>query len=323
MGLISSNWGGTPVETWISRDALETKLPVVLEQEKKYLEVDYPRLLAEYEAKQKEYEANNAKQGDPTTRPMQRPNRPRGPMNQNSPTTLFNGMIAPIVKYPIKGAIWYQGESNAGQGYAYAERLTAMIEDWRAKWGQGDFPFLIVQLANYMAPPKTPVEDVGWPRLRQAQVNVAKSVPNTGVAVIIDIGEEKDIHPRNKQDVGRRLALVARKVAYGEANVVYSGPAMKSVGYDGAKAVISYDHVGAGLKAKDEKLPGFAIKGDDGQWHAADAKIVGDTIELTAPDVKSAKGAAYAWANNPPAPLYNAEGLPAVPFKDEPGAATK
>ncbi len=235
----------------------------------------------------------------------------------HTPTLLYNIMIHPLLKLPIKGALWYQGESNANEkgAFVYRDLFAKMITDWRQRWGVGDFPFLFVQLANFMAPVEAPSES-NWAVLRESQ-SATLSVPNTAQAVITDIGEANDIHPRNKQDVGLRLSLAARKLAYNQ-DVVYSGPAYKDMKKEGNKIVLSFDHVGGGLMAEDKYgyLKGFAIAGADKQFVWAKAEIRGNQIVVWNEGISDPKVVRYAWANNPDdANLYNKEGLPASPFR--------
>ncbi|MCW8133672.1 MAG: 9-O-acetylesterase [Planctomycetota bacterium] len=253
-----------------------------------------------------------------------RPLPPASINNQNSPTALYNGMLAPVIPYGIKGAIWYQGESNAGRAFQYRTLFPAMIQDWRGRWGEGDFPFFFVQLANFMAAKPEPGESA-WAELREAQ-RMTLSLPNTGMATIIDIGEAGDIHPKNKQDVGLRLALAARGVAYGE-KLVYSGPSYKSMAVEEGKIRLTFDHVGGGLEAKGgEPLKSFAIAGEDKVFVWADAKIDGETVVVSSAKVEKPVAVRYAWADNPEGcNLYNKDGLPASPFRtdDWPGVTVK
>ncbi len=234
-------------------------------------------------------------------------------------TLLYNYMIHPILDYPIKGALWYQGESNGSFADAknYAAQFETMIEDWRKLWNCGDFPFLWVQLANWQKPNQQPT-DTGWARLREAQTKTLENVPNTAQAVIIDIGEADDIHPRNKQDVGYRLALGARKIAYSEA-LVHSGPLYKSMRIQENKIVLNFELFGSQLMTKDNAaLQSFAIAGADQKFYWATAKIVGDQIIVSSPQVAHPLAVRYAWADNPStANLYNKEGLPASPFRTD------
>jgi sialate O-acetylesterase len=227
---------------------------------------------------------------------------------------LYNGMIAPLIPYGIRGAIWYQGESNAGRAYQYRTLFPTMIENWRANWGEGDFPFYFVQLANFRQRKDEPDESA-WAELREAQ-SLTLSLPNTGQAVTIDIGEADDIHPRNKQDVGRRLARWALAKDYGK-DIVYSGPAYRSMKRVGNKIVLQFDHVGGGLIAKGDTLEGFAIAGEDRQFVWADATIEGDTVVVSSPSVEEPVAVRYGWADNPAANLYNQAGLPASPFRTD------
>ena len=224
-------------------------------------------------------------------------------------------MLNPLVPYGIKGAIWYQGESNAGRAKDYRELMALMIGDWRTSFGQGDFPFYVVQLANYMKRSDQPT-DTAWAALREAQYLITKTVKNTGMSVTIDIGEGEDIHPKNKQDVGLRLALIALAKDYGK-QIAYSGPEYKAMTVDGANAVVSFEHLGGGLTVTGEKLTGFAIAGEDKKFVWAEAKIVGDTVVVFAPSVTKPTAVRYAWADNPECSLGNKAGLPAVPFRTD------
>jgi len=235
---------------------------------------------------------------------------------QNQPTALYNAMVAPVINYSIKGFCWYQGESNAGKPQEYGALQTAQIHDWRNKWKQGELPFLYVQLPGFMDYNYLPSES-GWAVLRQQQLNTL-AVPNTAMAVAIDLGEWNDIHPDNKKDVGIRLALAARKLAYNE-NIVYSGPLFQSAQIDGSKMILSFQHTGSGLITNDgEELSEFAIAGTDKKFVWAKAKIEGDKIVVWSDEVKEPMYVRYAWADNPVNPnLYNKEQLPASPFTTE------
>jgi sialate O-acetylesterase len=242
------------------------------------------------------------------------PQMPRAPRNSNRSTVLYNAMIAPLIPFAIKGAIWYQGESNAGRAYQYRTLFPTMINDWRTNWRQGVFPFIFVQLANYQAVKPEPVGDA-WAELREAQT-MALSLPNTGMAVTIDIGDANDIHPKNKQDVGKRLALNALNKVYNK-NVKYSGPMYKSMSVDGNKIRLSFEYIADGLEVKGEKLTGFAIAGSDQKFVWAEAKIERKNIIVSSPKIINPIAVRYAWATNPICNLYNSEGLPASPFRTD------
>ncbi|MCW3055793.1 MAG: Sialic acid-specific 9-O-acetylesterase [Chthonomonadales bacterium] len=236
--------------------------------------------------------------------------------NPNVTTVLYNGMIAPLLPYGIKGAIWYQGESNAGRGMQYRTLLPTMIKDWRARFGVGEFPFFIVQLANFYPVVDQPIQE-GWADLREAQLLTSENLPKTGIAVAIDIGDAGDIHPKNKQEVGRRLGLSADAIAYGN-KIEYSGPLYKSMKVEGDKIRLTFSHLGGGLATKDgTPLKGFAIAGADGHFETALASIVGDTIVVSSPKVPTPTAARYAWANNPVCNLVNKAGLPASSFRTD------
>jgi sialate O-acetylesterase len=238
-----------------------------------------------------------------------------------TPSSLFNGMIAPMIPYGIKGVIWYQGEANAGFGPGYRTLFGALITDWRQKWGEGDFPFLYVQLASYRLANF-------WSYLRESQLKTLE-LPKTGMAVAIDIGDPANIHPADKQDVGERLALAARHVAYGQ-DIVYSGPIYDSMKVEGGTIRLSFTQVGGGLviaappwvasdatPVSTDKLVGFEIAGADKKWCEADAKIDGNTLVVSSPQVPQPAAVRYNWANAVQCNFYNREGLPASPFRTD------
>ena len=234
------------------------------------------------------------------------------------PTLLYNGMINPLVPYGIRGAIWYQGESNAGRAKQYQRVFPGLIKDWRMKWNQGDFPFFFVQLANFMKADSLPVES-SWAELREAQ-SMTLALPNTGMAVATDIGDALDIHPKDKQTVGKRLALSALKVAY-KKDIIYSGPVYKEMKINGNKITLSFDQVGTGLKIRDKYgyIKGFALAGEDHKFYWATAKLTGpNTLRVTSPEVQNPVAVRYAWGNNPDdANLYNSADLPASSFRTD------
>jgi sialate O-acetylesterase len=236
--------------------------------------------------------------------------------NPNVCTVLYNGMIAPLLPLAIKGAIWYQGESNAWRAYQYRRLLPAMIRDWRARFGGGDFGFHIVQLANWTERAPQP-RDNEWAELREAQALTARSLPNCGIASAIDIGDAADIHPRNKQEVGRRLALSALALTYGRRDVEWSGPWYRSMKVEGGAVRLGFDHAKGGLVARGDKLAGFAVAGEDRKFVWADAAIEGDEVVVSSPAVTNPAAVRYAWDTNPVSSLYNADGLPAVPFRTD------
>jgi sialate O-acetylesterase len=232
------------------------------------------------------------------------------------PSQLYNAMISPLVQFSIAGAIWYQGEANAGAAFKYRSLFPGMINNWRNKWGYA-FPFFWVQLANFMKADSLPVQS-DWAELREAQ-NMTLQLPQTGQAVIIDVGEAADIHPKNKQDVGYRLALAAEKVIYSK-DIVYSGPVFQSMKTEGSKIIIQFTNTGSGLMAKDKYgyLKGFSIAGSDQHFVWANAMIDGDKIIVTSKSVQNPVAVRYGWGNNPDdADLYNKEGIPASPFRTD------
>jgi sialate O-acetylesterase len=236
--------------------------------------------------------------------------------NPNWPTVLHNAMLKPFQPMAIKGALWYQGETNVGRGEQYSRLLPALITDWRKGFAQGDFPFLVVQLANYGRKHAEPSES-GWSELQEAQATAVTRVKNAALACTVDIGMAKDIHPTNKQDVGLRLGLQAERIAYGR-KLVSSGPTLKGIELKGNEIVVKFDNVGSGLMAKGSLDKCFAIMGSTGKWTWADARIEGATVVVSAKGVIAPMYLRYAWDEDPNAPLYNKEGLPAVPFRIDP-----
>jgi sialate O-acetylesterase len=316
VGLIHSSWGGTPAEAWTSPVTLETDFvfePIV-KRHKEAL-ATYPKAKEQYEQKMEQWRKDADKATADGKPEPPRPQLPLGPNNPNSPGVLYNGMIAPLVPYRICGVIWYQGESNADRAYQYRELFPDMIKSWWNAWPQGGFPFLFVQLANWrqIKPEPSPSD---WAELREAQ-SMALDLRDTGMAVTIDIGDANNIHPKNKQEVGRRLALWALAKTYGK-NVVYSGPLYRSFEQDGSKIILHFDHTDGGLIARDGgPLKGFAIAGQDQAFVWADAIVEGDTVVVSSERVAEPIAVRYAWADNPVCNLYNKAGLPASPFRTD------
>jgi sialate O-acetylesterase len=229
---------------------------------------------------------------------------------------MYNGMIAPLQPFAIRGAIWYQGESNAGGAWEYRTLFPAMIRDWRQAWGEGDFPFYFVQLANFTPAAEQPGES-DWAELRDAQFSTLCTLPATGMALAIDIGDAGDIHPKNKQEVGRRLSLWALSQVYGK-QVECSGPLYIGAKVEDGRIRVSFDHLGGGLVAQDGPLKRFAIAGEDRKWVWGDAVIDGETVVVSSPQVAKPMAVRYAWAHNPDGcNLYNKAGLPASPFRTD------
>jgi sialate O-acetylesterase len=278
VGMIHSSWGGTLAEAWTPKANLEANAAL--------------KSLVPAEIK-----IDNAKP------------------NPNQGTVLYNGMIAPLVPYAIKGAIWYQGESNAGRAYQYRTLFPAMIESWREAWKNPNMAFLFVQLAPFTAIVKEPQESA-WAELREAQLLTSEKLKNTGMAVITDVGEEKNIHPTHKEPVSGRLALAALAVAYGE-KIVDSGPIYDGMAVDGSKAVLSFRSVGHGLDAKGGALTGFTVAGQDKKFHNATAEIKGDKVVVNCDQVEKPVAVRFGWANFPVVNLWNKDGLPASPFRTD------
>ena len=302
VGLIHTSWGGSPAEVWMSHEALAANSDYLV------------NILDAYDKL-----SDDAKQ-------------PKDPKKRAAwkPSELYNGMIYPLAPFAVKGAIWYQGESNAGRAAQYRTLFADMIKNWRQLWGQQEFSFLAVQLAPY--DPKHTLEQINaapmesnWAELREAQVHATKVLPKVGIAVITDVGEKDDIHPKHKIPVGERLALAARGISYGE-KIEFSGPMFRSMSTKNDKAlgveraIITFDHVGGGLEAHDGDLKGFAIAGADKKFVWAKAEILPDNkLAVWSPDVKKPVAVRYGWADFPVVNLWNKDGLPASPFRtDEP-----
>ncbi|MCP4786927.1 MAG: sialate O-acetylesterase [Fuerstiella sp.] len=321
VGLINNAWGGSAAEAWVRRESLEkdprfrstmdgwkqreTQLQSDVEKEK------YEAALAAWKTKAAEAKAAGKR-------------APRGPRSPDStlagnqrPGNIFAGVVHPTLGYGMKGVIWYQGESNAGRAWEYAQLFPYMIEQWRAEWGQGDFPFYWVQLADFQAEVDQPGES-SWAELRESQ-SKTMSLPNTGEAVIIDLGEANDIHPKNKYDVAARLVRWALAKDYGIENIEPQSPTYQDIRIVDNKAILTFDHIAGGLRTVDvNDVRGFAICGEDRQWVWASAKITGtDSIEVWSDDVTAPVAVRYAWATNPVCNVHSRIGLPLTPFRTD------
>jgi sialate O-acetylesterase len=308
IGLIESFWGGTPAESWTSLRGLAADaslMPVFAARAKTLATQSTTVLQLEREERQFQLAVEQAKaEGKPIPGRQWHPD-----FAAWAPAALYNGMIAPVTSFAIRGAIWYQGEANTGPDRAplYAQLFQTMIRDWRNAWGEGDFPFLFVQIANW----NTAAEDL-WPDVRNAQ-RKALALKNMGMAVTIDIGDAVDIHPKNKQDVGFRLSLAARAIAYGE-KIEWSGPLYRQVTPEEHALRVWFEHAN-GLVAKGAALTGFEVAGADGKYSAAEAKIDGASVVVSSSSVLTPVSVRYGWAANPTCNLFNKEGLPASPFQ--------
>lgn len=359
VGILHASWGGTPAQSWLSMESLrrEPSLARYVTQWDqaiaKHREVmDHPELAEHYRkdlaswqaevapaynAAMKAYLATLKASGSAgpkpePSRPIPKNPDPMGMPDPNSrpstPAVICNAMIAPLAPFAMRGVIWYQGEANGRAGLEYRTLLPLLIGDWRSRWGQGDFPFLIVQLPGWDHA-KDPPERHTWPWLREAQLLTARTVPKTGLAVAIDVGDPRDVHPASKTAIGLRLAVAARKVAYGE-DIVHSGPIYRGHVVEGNTVRLSFDEVGGGLAigqspwlAKGveqfpaDRLIGFTIAGDDRQWYEADARIDGESVIVRSAAVPHPMAVRYGWANSPRCNLANREGLPASPFRTD------
>lgn len=302
IGIVETDWGGTPAEAWTSLHALsaDASLMPVFSARAHMMEEEATTLL-ELKYEKQAIDTATAQGKKPPTFSWHPDPR------SWAPAALFNGMIAPIVPLPIRGVIWYQGESNtdAERAPMYARLFPAMIEDWRAQWAQGDFPFLFVQIANF-------VSDDNWPLVREAQRKTL-SLANTGMAVTVDIGNATNIHPTDKQDVGHRLALWARTTSYGE-HIEDSGPLFRQAVPQGNAMHVWFNHAASGLVVKSGELKGFEVAGKDGKFVPSLATIESDTVVVSSASVAKPVYVRYGWASNPDCNLFNSDGLPASPF---------
>jgi sialate O-acetylesterase len=335
IGIVHASWGGTPVEAWMSPAALASRPEFNSVRERWAQSVAaYPANRAAYEqalaawtkaeatagaevAPAAKAKAAKAKSSPEQTRAAwlkqnPRPRAPRGPGDPWTPSGLFNGMINPLLPYALRGALWYQGESNAERAHEYHALFTATIAAWRAHFGQGDFPFYWVNLANYTV--GSDASGASWAALREAQTKTL-ALPHTGQAIAIDLGDPKDIHPANKQDVGRRLALLAKTRIQGLVGDD-TGPTFSSATREGGALRVRFTHA-TGLIARDKPVQSLELAGADRRFFPATARIERDTLIVSAPQVQEPVAVRYAWKNAPEANLYNSAGLPAVPFRSD------
>ena len=321
IGLVNDAWGGSACEAWVRRDVIEKdeRFKALVENwqtiEKSY---DHAKTIAKFNEDLEKWKVAAAAAKDAGKPEPQKPKAPNNLLTGNSrPANIYNGVLKPTIGYGIRGAIWYQGETNAGRAYQYRDLFPLMIQNWREDWGQGEFPFYWVQLADYMAERAEPA-DSAWAELREAQTMTMDRLPNTGQAVIIDLGEGKDIHPRNKQEVGMRLARWALAKDYG-VNVAYHSPQYKSMERSGNKITVTVDYEGSGLTTFDVKEPrGFTIAGADKKFVNAEAKLVGpNKLEVWSDVVSEPASVRYAWADNPICNVFNKEDLPLTPFRTD------
>ena len=317
VGLIHSSWGGTPIQAWIPLDALKASPNYETLMERKRLEVAaWPEREQQILANIRAWEAEAAKGTNQNMR--MKPGNPGRPDSiQYQPARLYNGMIDPLTDYKIRGVLWYQGEANAREGATgaafYTDLQTRLIAGWRLAWGEPDLPFLFVQLPNYddaIDPTK-----VSWAYFREGQSRTL-AIPHTGMAVTVDIGEPGDIHPKSKQEVGRRLALLALSDAY-KINVPSRSPEYSQILIKGDEAQLTFNHAEGGLVARGKSIKGFAIAGTDRKWYPATVRIERDHVSVSSPQVAAPVAVRYGWADNPECNLYNRDGLPLAPFRTD------
>jgi sialate O-acetylesterase len=319
VGVINSSYGGSQAEAWTPVEYLNANpdLKPTVERAKVWDE-ERPRVKVEYEGQIKRWRAEADKARAAGARPSPSPAVPDALREYRVASSIYDGMIEPLIPFPVRGAFWYQGESNEERAEQYRILLPTMIRAWRERWGQGDFPFGIVQLPNYRDPKPEPADEA-WSHVREAQRRTALSTKNAGLIVTIDVGEAHDIHPKDKLDVGRRMARWALADVYGR-KMTATGPMFDRMKVAGSKLVLTFEDVGAGLRIRDGDRPQeFAVAGEDRKWHWAEARIAGkDKVEVWSTDVPHPVAARYAFNNNPRRPnLTNDTGLPAAPFRTD------
>ncbi len=317
IGLINTSWGGTRIEPWTPPIGF-AGVPALtsIHKEVEDIQANYRAQLREKMKAIEDWIAENRKALETDAQLTQMPDNTHPLAHQQRPTALYNSMVHPIVPYAIRGALWYQGESNLREGMLYHEKMKALINGWREVWGQGDFSFYFVQLApfNYGGRNANPLF---LPQIWEAQT-ATLAVPNTGMAVTTDIGNLRDIHPRNKQDVGRRLALWALAKDYGRDDVTYSGPLYKSMAVEGSTIRLTFEHVGSGLTSRDnEPLTWFQIAGEDKEFVEANATIDGDTVVVSSDAIQNPVAVRFGWHQSAEPNFVNKEGLPASPFRTD------
>lgn len=320
IGLINSSLGGTPIQAWTSFQTCKDNPAfeeVITRFARQQADWDSGKTMADYEVQMAAYK--NAPPPEPEATPKPEPRKPTEPrLSSHYPGNFFNSKINPLVPYAIRGAIWYQGESNAGSPAGckiYGDQLRAMVGEWRRIWGQGDFPFAWVQLPNYVPPQPGPNGISNWAIIRES-MREALDILNSGMVVTIDVGEANDIHPKDKRPVAKRLAAWALAKVYGQPGA-FSGPLVRKVLPDAGKVVVEFDHTDGGLVTKGGELKGFSIAGNDRQWKPARAEIVGERVVVSSPGVPEPVAVRYAWADNPECNLYNGADLPASPFRSD------
>ncbi len=311
IGLINSTWGGTSATAWMSTEALATDPMIAVQWAKQVKE--FPAAKVKYEAALAVWEKGAAEaKATGQTYTQKKPLFPTGPGDRNSPAALWNGMIAPLMPAPFKGILWYQGEQDASKHASYHLWFPTLIKQWRRDFGQGDLPFLYVQLPNHNS---EGAYSLSWAFMRGVQTE-ALNLPNTGMAVTIDVGENENVHPKKKQPVGHRLALIAKAKVYGQ-QVPYEGPIYGTASAEGNAMIVHFQRSAEGLKMKGDALREFQLAGADKQFKPATAVIEGQSIRVTSPEVPAPIAVRYAWRNGSEANLYNQSDLPASPFRSD------
>ena len=330
IGIMVTTYGASTAEAWTSRPALQANptLSFLLDNFKQKIDkfnadsasimLKYREAISKWSDDAKAKAAAGDVQANQNNKTPRKPNNPKPWVDQHSPTVLFNGMVQPLIRYAIRGALWYQGESNGPTAKIYGTIMEAMITDWRKLWNQGDFPFIYVQIANHQAPITEPVKDDPMVYVREGQLKNL-SIPNTAMVSAIDNADPNDpgnIHPKNKQEIGLRLAKAAEGLVYKE-KITYMGPIYEKMKIEENSIRVYFNFTGEGLIGKGDKLTGFAIAGEDKKFVWAEAKIDGNTIVVSSPEISNPTAVRYGWSKNPPVNLYNKENLPASPFRTD------
>lgn len=325
IGLIDNAWGGSAAEAWVNRERIEAddQLTPLVEQWRETETYHKSGAVEQaYQAQLAKWEQDAAAARDAGKDAPRKPRRSNVMTGNQRPANIYNGVLHPTIGYGMRGVIWYQGESNASRAFQYRHLFPLMIQNWRDEWKQGDFPFYYVQLADFRQEKSAPT-DSDWAELREAQTMTMRRLPNTGEAVIINLGEAADIHPKNKQDVAKRLARWALAKDYGYGDLVYRSPIYQSMEVQDNHIVVKFDHTGGGLDTFDVREPiGFTIAGEDQVFHHAKAQIIGQgkdatQIKVWSDAVTEPVAVRYAWADNPVCNVQNAEGLPLTPFRTD------
>lgn len=318
VGVINSSYGGTMIEAWMPRETMQATphWPAILERHEARVS-EYPGRVERHQQQLQAYETALAEAKAAGTKPPAKPRAPEGPLGRQMPSSLYNGMVTPVLPYAVRGVLWYQGESNASRHDEYPALIKGLIQRWRQDFERDDLPFYFVQIANFRVHADKTARQ--WAFQREAQL-AALDLPHTGVAVTIDVGDPGNVHPANKQAVGHRLALLALSRIYGK-DVQAQGPTFKDATFENGQVILAFEHA-RGLelrevKVDDRHVDAFELAGADRVFHSANAKVEGERVVVSSPEVPQPVAVRYAWHNTPAAPLYNGAGMPALPFRSD------